>query len=69
MPCCWREDGVIREAARLRCKISLADIEASLRERGPDGMVELSRTRKLVLEPSGKIGVQPGMLRLRHVNI
>lgn len=51
------KDGAIREAARMRCKISLADIEESLREHGLDGMAELSRTRKLMLEPSGKISV------------
>lgn len=51
------KDGAIREAARLRCKISLADIEESLREHGLDGLGELSRTRKLMLEPSGKISV------------
>ena len=51
------EDGAIREGARLRCKISLTDIEESLREHGLDGMAELSHTRKLMLEPSGKISV------------
>jgi uncharacterized membrane protein YcaP (DUF421 family) len=51
------KDGAMREAARLRCKISLADIEESLREHGLDGLGELSRTRKLMLEPSGKISI------------
>lgn len=51
------KDGAIRDAARLRCKISLADIEAALRRHGLDGMAELSRVRKLMLEPSGQISV------------
>jgi len=51
------QDGAVREGARLRCKISLADIEESLREHGLDGMAELSKARKLMLEPSGKISV------------
>lgn len=51
------KDGVLREAARLRCKISLADLEESLRQHGLDGLAELSEARKLILEPSGKISV------------
>jgi uncharacterized membrane protein YcaP (DUF421 family) len=51
------KDGILREAARLRCKISLTDIEESLRQHGLDGLAELSGARKLILEPSGKISV------------
>jgi uncharacterized membrane protein YcaP (DUF421 family) len=51
------KDGVIRDTARLRSKISLTDIEEALREKGLDGLAELHRTRKLMLEPSGKISV------------
>lgn len=51
------KDGALCEATRLRSKISLMDIEESLREKGLDGIAEISRTRKLMLEPSGKISV------------
>jgi len=56
-PVLLAEDGVIHEAARLHCKISLADIAESLRAHGLDGLGELHRVRKLMLEPSGKISV------------
>jgi uncharacterized membrane protein YcaP (DUF421 family) len=56
-PVVLAEDGVIREGARLRCKISLSDLSESLREHGLDGLGELHKVRKLVLEPSGKISV------------
>ena len=63
-PVLLAKDGVIQDTARLRSKISLADIEESLREQGLDGLAELHRTRKLMLEPSGKISVikQPASL-------
>ena len=48
-------DGNIRERARMGSKISMADIEESLREHGIDGLAEIGKTRKLMLEPSGKI--------------
>jgi len=51
------QGGAIRESARLRAKISMTDLEESLREHGLDGLAELGKTRKLVLEPSGKISV------------
>jgi uncharacterized membrane protein YcaP (DUF421 family) len=51
------EDGVIREAARRRCKISMADLAEALRAHGLDGLGELHKARKLVLEPSGTISV------------
>jgi uncharacterized membrane protein YcaP (DUF421 family) len=50
-------DGVIDERARLRCKISMADLDESLREKGLDGLPAIGQARKLVLEPSGKISV------------
>jgi uncharacterized membrane protein YcaP (DUF421 family) len=50
-------DGVIDEHARLRCKISMADLDESLREKGLDGLPAIGQARKLVLEPSGKISV------------
>jgi uncharacterized membrane protein YcaP (DUF421 family) len=56
-PVILAQDGVIVERARLNCKISMADIDESLREEGIDGLGEIGKTRKLVLEPSGKISV------------
>jgi len=50
-------DGLIDERARLACKISMGDLEESLREKGLDGIAALGQARKLVLEPSGKISV------------
>ena len=50
-------DGVINDKARVRSKISLADLDESLREKGLDGIAAIGQTRKLVLEPSGKISV------------
>ena len=50
-------DGAVHESARLRSKISMFDLEESLREHGIDGLAEIGKTRKLVLEPSGKISV------------
>jgi uncharacterized membrane protein YcaP (DUF421 family) len=56
-PVVLAENGKIREDARLRCKISMCDLDESLREHGLDGLDDIARTRKLVLEPSGKISV------------
>ena len=56
------ENGAIYEKARLRCKISMADLDESLREEGLDGLDDIARARKLVLEPSGKISV----IKVRH---
>jgi uncharacterized membrane protein YcaP (DUF421 family) len=56
-PVILSRDGEILEGARLSYKISLADLDESLREKGLDGLAELGKTRKLVLEPSGKISV------------
>jgi uncharacterized membrane protein YcaP (DUF421 family) len=56
-PIMLAEDGKILEGPRLRCKISLADLDESLREKGLDGLGDIGKTRKLVLEPSGKISV------------
>ncbi|MFO1247500.1 MAG: DUF421 domain-containing protein [Alphaproteobacteria bacterium] len=50
-------DGVLREPARLSSKISMADLDESLRAHGLDGIGEIAKVRKLVLEPSGKISV------------
>ncbi len=50
-------DGAVLESARLNSKISIGDLEESLREHGLDGLAELGKTRKLFLEPSGKISV------------
>ena len=49
--------GCIDDSARLRCKISMCDLDESLREQGLDGLAEIDKTRKLVLEPNGKISV------------
>jgi uncharacterized membrane protein YcaP (DUF421 family) len=51
------QDGAIRESVRLRSKISISDLEESLREHGLDGLADLGKVRKLMLEPSGKISV------------
>jgi uncharacterized membrane protein YcaP (DUF421 family) len=51
------KDGAILEGPRLGSKISLMDIEEALREKGLDGLAEISKARKLMLEPSGKISV------------
>jgi uncharacterized membrane protein YcaP (DUF421 family) len=56
-PILLAHNGAIDEAARLRCKISLADLDESLREHGLDGLVALDKAEKLVLEPSGQISV------------
>ncbi|HEY8255168.1 MAG TPA: YetF domain-containing protein [Rhizomicrobium sp.] len=56
-PVILSRDGTILERARLAAKISLADLDESLREKGLDGLGEIGKTRKLVLEPSGKISV------------
>jgi uncharacterized membrane protein YcaP (DUF421 family) len=56
-PAILARDGKIMEPERLRCKISMADLEESLREQGLDGLADIGQTRKLVLEPSGKISV------------
>lgn len=56
-PIVLAEKGKILEDARLRCKISMSDLDDSLREHGLDGLDKFARTRKLVLEPSGKISV------------
>ena len=56
-PVILSRDGMILERARLAAKISLADLDESLREKGLDGLEEIGRTKKLVLEPSGKISV------------
>jgi len=56
-PILLAEDGKILEGPRMRCKISLDDLDESLREKGLDGLDEIGKTKKLVLEPSGKISV------------
>jgi uncharacterized membrane protein YcaP (DUF421 family) len=56
-PVVLAEKGQIHEEARLRCKISMSDLDESLREHGLDGLDDIASTRKLVLEPSGKISV------------
>lgn len=56
-PVLLARDGVIDDAARQHCKISIPDLEESLREHGLDGLEDVGQTRKLVLEPSGKISV------------
>jgi uncharacterized membrane protein YcaP (DUF421 family) len=50
-------DGTIAEKSRLASKISMCDLEEALREKGLDGLEEIGKARKLVLEPSGKISV------------
>lgn len=59
-PVLLARDGQIDEASRLRSKISLADLAELLREHGLDGFSDLTKVRKLVLEPSGKISVIRG---------
>jgi uncharacterized membrane protein YcaP (DUF421 family) len=56
-PIILAEDGKIVEGSRLRCKISFADLDESLREKGLDGLGELGKTKTLGLEPRGKISV------------
>jgi len=56
-PVLLAQDGHVDEDARLRCKISFCDLDESLREKGLDGLIEIAKTKKLVLEPSGKISV------------
>jgi uncharacterized membrane protein YcaP (DUF421 family) len=56
-PVVLAHDSTIIERARLASKISLADLDESLREEGLDGLAEIGKTKKLVLEPSGKISV------------
>jgi uncharacterized membrane protein YcaP (DUF421 family) len=56
-PVVLARDGAILESARLSCKISMADLEESLREHGLDGLDDMAKIDKLVLEPSGKISV------------
>ena len=56
-PILLASDGVIDEQARLACKISLCDLDESLREKGLDGLDAIGQAKKLVLEPSGKISV------------
>jgi len=57
MPVVLARNGEVDESARLRCKISMCDLDESLREKGLDGLDELDKARKLVLEPNGKISV------------
>jgi uncharacterized membrane protein YcaP (DUF421 family) len=62
---CWVEgdpvllarDGQVLDKARRRGKISITDLEEALREHGLDGLAEIGKTRKMLLEPSGKISV------------
>ena len=56
-PVLLAQNGVICEDARLRSKISMTDLEESLRGKGLDGVAEIGKIRKLLLEPSGKISV------------
>ena len=51
------QDGMVLEPSRLNCKISMSDLDESLREHGLDGLADIAKARKLVLEPSGKISV------------
>jgi uncharacterized membrane protein YcaP (DUF421 family) len=50
-------DGLIDDEARLRSKISMADLDEALREKGLDGLDAIDQAKRLVLEPSGKISV------------
>jgi uncharacterized membrane protein YcaP (DUF421 family) len=56
-PITLASDGVINDEARLGCKISMADLDEALREKGLDGIAAIGQAKKLVLEPSGKISV------------
>jgi uncharacterized membrane protein YcaP (DUF421 family) len=56
-PVVLASDGVVDEQARLRCKISIADLDESLRGKGLDGISAIDQVKKLVLEPSGRISV------------
>jgi uncharacterized membrane protein YcaP (DUF421 family) len=56
-PILLASDGRIDDPARLRCKISMNDLDESLREEGFDGLEAIGEVKKLVLEPSGKISV------------
>jgi uncharacterized membrane protein YcaP (DUF421 family) len=50
-PVVLARDGAIQEDARLASKISLNDLNESLREKGIDGLAEIEKTRKLVRHP------------------
>jgi uncharacterized membrane protein YcaP (DUF421 family) len=50
-------NGDLDEEVRLRHKISLSDLAEALRDHGLDGLADLARVRRMVLEPSGKISV------------
>jgi uncharacterized membrane protein YcaP (DUF421 family) len=56
-PILLASDGRIDEKARLHCKISMNDLDESLREKGLDGLGAIDQAKKLVLEPSGRISV------------
>jgi uncharacterized membrane protein YcaP (DUF421 family) len=51
------QNGRLDDRARKRHMISLRDLDEALREHGVDGRKALDETRKLELEPSGKISV------------
>jgi uncharacterized membrane protein YcaP (DUF421 family) len=56
-PVLLARDGAIVESARLSCKISMADLEESLRQHGLNGLDDIAKVGQLVLEPSGQISV------------
>jgi uncharacterized membrane protein YcaP (DUF421 family) len=60
-PILLARNGVMDDRARRKCKISIPDMEESLREHGLDGLKDIGGTSKIILEPSGKISViKPG---------
>ena len=51
------EGGVLDERARRRHNISHADLSEAMRQSGLDGIGALSATRRITLEPNGRITV------------
>lgn len=50
-------DGDIREANLHRHLVSLSDLGEALREKGLDGLAAIGNTKRIELEPSGKISI------------
>ena len=50
-------DGLLDEQARPACKISYSDLAEALRQKGLAGLDELDKTKRVDVEPSGRISV------------
>lgn len=51
------DHGRIDHAARLRNRISEADLQEALRQRGLDGAAQAANVKRMTLEPSGRLSV------------